>query len=120
MKLVVNEEASTALHAYVRGPLRGVSCALARVEVPLAARTHGLEALERARQLVAQLDLVRLDDALLDAAASLSVPGLRSLDAIHIAAALTLRSSGLAAVVTYDERMARAAVQVGLEVAAPR
>lgn len=120
MKLVVDEEASAALHEYVRGPLRRVSCALARVEVPLAARTRGPDAIERARQLVAQLDLVRLDDAMLDAAAALTVPGLRSLDAIHLAAALTLRSSGLAALVTYDERMARAARELGLEVVSPR
>lgn len=120
MKLVIDEQESTALRLYLRGPRRRVSCALARVEVPRAVRLHNASAIENARELVRNLYLIGLDDALLDAAASLSVPGLRSLDAIHLAAALTLRSSGLAAVVTYDERMARAAELLGLEVVAPR
>lgn len=120
MKLVVPEEESDALRQYARGPLVRVSCALARVEVPRAVRMRGADAIGRASRLVSELDLVGLDDALLDAAAALPVAGLRSLDAIHLAAALTLRSSGLAAVVTYDDRMARAAALLGLEVVAPR
>lgn len=99
---------------------RAASCALARVEVVRLARTRGSAAFEQARRVVEELYLVRLDDAVLDAAAVLPVSGVRSLDAIHLAAALSLRESGLSTLVTYDERMASAARELGLEVVSPR
>ena len=61
---------------------------------------------------------MRLDDALLDAAGALDPGVLRSLDAIHLAAALTVAAQ-LEAVVTYDPRMAAAARLLGLRVSAP-
>lgn len=70
-----------------------------------------------ARTVVGDLFLVTLDDRLLDAAAELPVE-VRSLDAIHLAAALSI-GSDLGVLVTYDERMARAADELGIEVAAP-
>lgn len=120
VKLVLDEEGSAAMRQYILGQDRAVSCSLVRVELPRAVRMRGANAIEQARRVLEDLDLVRIDDALLDAAAALPVSGLRSLDAIHLAAALTLRSSGLAALVTYDARMARAAGLLGLEVVAPR
>lgn len=107
------------MREYVRGQERQVSCRLARVEVLRAVRGRGTDALSRAREVVAGLDLIQLDDALLDTAVGLPVPGLRSLDAIHLAAALSLGDE-LSALVTYDDRMARAARLLGLEVVAPR
>ena len=56
---------------------RGASCDLARVEVIRLARTRGSAAFEQARRVVEELYLVRLDDAVLDAAAVLPVPGVR-------------------------------------------
>lgn len=70
-----------------------------------------------ARDRLGGLELVALDDPLLDAAAELAPP-LRSLDAIHLAAALSL-GADLGVVVTYDVRMADAARALGLDVAAP-
>jgi uncharacterized protein len=60
-----------------------------------------------------------IDDELLDAAAALDLRVLRSLDAIHLAAA-QLFGDELAAVVTYDRRMAAAVGLVDLTVVAPR
>ena len=68
--------------------------------------------------MLERVDLLRLDDDLLDAAAEIGPIGLRSVDAIHLAAAQTLGGT-LAELVTYDERMARAAAALGLTVAAP-
>jgi predicted nucleic acid-binding protein len=62
---------------------------------------------------------VRVDDELLDAAAALDPRVLRSLDAIHLAAA-QLFGGEVTAIVTYDRRMATAAALVDLRVAAPR
>jgi predicted nucleic acid-binding protein len=67
--------------------------------------------------LLGEIDLIHLDDGLLDLAGELQ-PALRSLDAIHLAAALELGDE-LDAVVTYDARMARGAEALGLRVAAP-
>lgn len=118
VKLVVAESESRALSRYLGDHPARVSCSLARVEVVRAVRPHGEPAVARARQLLARLSLVRLDDVLLDAAAALDRAGLRSLDAIHLAAAQAL-GDGLVAVVTYDRRMADAARGFGLATSAP-
>jgi predicted nucleic acid-binding protein len=62
---------------------------------------------------------VQLDDELLEEAATLDAGFLRSLDAIHLAAA-RLFGDELSAVVTYDERMAAAAVRLHLPIVSPR
>ena len=77
--------------------------------------THGRSV---ALLVPARLDLVKLDDELLEAAAALDGGILRSLDAIHLAAAQTF-SGDLTAIVTYDDRMTAAAERLGLPVAAP-
>lgn len=118
VKLVVAEAESRALIQYLRAHPNRVSCALVRVEVIRAVRPHGEAALGRARQMLARISLLRLDDALLDAAAVLDGTALRSLDAIHLAAAQALGDS-LAEVVTYDHRMADAARRLGIASSAP-
>lgn len=82
-------------------------------------RHHGTAASERAREIVERFDLLRIDDSLLDAAATLPVDALRSLDAIHLAAAQRL-GSDLSVLVSYDERMLTAARALGMTVASPR
>ena len=119
VKLVVAEPESAALRRYLRTELERASCALARVEVVRAVRPHGATATSRARQLLRRLDMIQVDDELLDGAAALDGVVLRSLDAIHLAAAQML-GDDLAAIVTYDERMTRAAELLGLPVHAPR
>lgn len=118
VKLVVAEAESGALLDHLRGHRERVSCALARVEVPRAVRAHGQPAVHRGRQLLQRILLVRVDDVLLDEAAALNHANLRNLDAIHLAAARALGGE-LTEVITYDRRMADAAGQIGLPVAAP-
>jgi predicted nucleic acid-binding protein len=118
VKLVVREPESAALRRYLRRRPRRVSCALARVEVVRAVRSQGEAAHTRARALLERLSLLRLDDSLLDTAAQLDGPSLRSLDAIHLAAAQALGAE-LEGVVTYDVRMQAAANGFGLSVASP-
>lgn len=62
--------------------------------------------------------MVRVGDRVLADAGALMPPGLHSLDAIHLATALLLGDS-LIRVVTYDERLAAAARELGIRVAAP-
>ena len=118
VKLVVREAESSALRRYLRRRPRRVSCALARVEVIRAVRPQGPAARARARHVLERLSLLRLDDPLLDMAAKLDAPSLRSLDAIHLAAAQALGAE-LESLVTYDVRMTGAATDLGLRVASP-
>ena len=118
VKLVVAEPETPALRRLLRRHPVRVSCGLARTEVVRAVRHLGTRAAARARQLLQRIDIVRLDDALLDAAGTLDVGVLRSLDAIHLAAALTVAAQ-LEAVITYDGRMTTAARLLGLPVTAP-
>jgi len=62
---------------------------------------------------------VRIDDQLLDTAALLPGENLRSLDAIHLAAAQRL-GSDLTMLVSYDDRMLAAARGLRIPVASPR
>ena len=118
VKLVVREAESEALLVYLDSGLQPVSCSLARTEVLRAVRNSGTGVLERARDVLRRIDMIRLDDVLLDAAGLLDPQLLRSLDAIHLAAA-GLVSPSLEAIVTYDERMRSAAERLGYRVEAP-
>jgi predicted nucleic acid-binding protein len=73
----------------------------------------------QARAVLASLDLISLDDHLLEVAATLDPSILRTLDAIHLATALSLGDS-LDKVITYDKRMAEAAQYLGLAVVSPQ
>lgn len=117
VKLVVKEPESHALERWLGGRDDIVSCNLARTEVVRAVWPSGNAARGRARRLIDEIELVQLDDELLDHAGELEGL-LRSLDAIHLAAALELDDE-LEVVVTYDGRMARAAEMLGLPVVAP-
>lgn len=118
VKLVVLESESEVLRSYLREHPVRVSCGLARVEVIRAVRDHGQQAISRAGRVLETISLLRLDDLLLDEAAALPGASVRSLDAIHLAAASALGTS-LAEVVTYDRRMADVAHELELPVSAP-
>jgi predicted nucleic acid-binding protein len=118
VKLVVREVESKALIRHLGERPNRVSCALARVEVVRAVRPQGQAATLRARQLLDRVSLLHLDEVLLDQAAALDGAVLRSLDAIHIAAARALGNE-LGELVTYDRRMAEAARRLDIAVVTP-
>lgn len=119
LKLVRAESGSEALRASLgHTPKERVSSALLRTEGQRAAARYGPAMLRRARVALATVTLMALDDAVLDAAASLEPPEMRSLDAIHLASALELGDE-LDRFYCYDARLARAAASRGLNVVAP-
>jgi predicted nucleic acid-binding protein len=118
VKLVVAEPESAALRAYLRRRRPLVSSALARTEVLRALLPAGEKAVAHGREMLRRLDLVRINDRILDAAGILEPAQVRSLDAIHVATAQLL-GDDLGQVITYDDRMADAARQLGLKVASP-
>lgn len=120
LKLLHDELESTALAGWLdeRAGTPLVSSELAKVEVIRACRRLNAAAIPNARALFSQLDLVRLSSDLVDEAAAVGDPMLRSLDAIHLATALSLREE-LSAFVAYDLRLADAASDVGLSAVSP-
>lgn len=118
VKLVVAESESRALQGYLRRNGPHVTCVLARTEVVRAVRGIGPAAVVRAGKVLARVQMIRIDEELTDAAARLQPDSLRSLDAIHMAAAECVRDD-ITAVVTYDRRMQAGAEELGFTVAAP-
>ena len=64
------------------------------------------------------MDLLPIDRIIVDAAADIDRRSLRSLDAIRLATALSVRDA-LTDMVVYDRRLFDAAAQVGLNRSAP-
>jgi len=119
VKLAVREPESAALRRHLRSHRPLLSSALARTEVLRALLPAGKDAVARGRDVLATLELVRVNDRVLNAAGALLPAELRSLDAIHLATARQL-GIDLRSVVTYDERMADAAKRLGRRVESPR
>ena len=120
VKLVLDEPESAALERWLtsRAPLSVTASDLVRVELIRAVARAAPAGVPRARTLLAGVDLVPITRDLLETAAELGPPSLRSLDALHLATALSL-GSALDAFVVYDERLAEAATDAGLPVVAP-
>jgi uncharacterized protein len=74
--------------------------------------------MEQSGRLLGTLRMIELTRGLLAEAGDAGGPYLRTLDAVHLVAAGRL-SAGLAAFVTYDNRLAAAAREAGLPVKSP-
>ena len=119
VKLVVREPESSALtRSLARWPERA-SAALLRTEAVRALRHSGNDGyVARARSLMRSVHLVQVEEVLLDRAADLAPTTLRSLDAVHLASAMSL-GPDLGTVFAYDLRLVQAAEALGLQVASP-
>ncbi len=120
VRLIAAEPESAALLEFLktRGP--AVASTLARLEVPRAVNRLDPSAVAEARvsEVLDRIALIKVDEAILQAAAQLSPTELRSLDAIHLATALSVRDH-LEAFVVYDRRLAQAAEILELPVESP-
>ena len=118
-KLVVVEKGSTALRRWVTSrDERMFSSDLLRTELLRATRRAAPEQMVQARAVLDSLVLVTLSTAVCERAAMLEPDVLRSLDALHLAAALEIGDE-LEGVVTYDRRLADVAEGLGISVVAP-
>ena len=89
------------------------------ISVRLNARTGSPKTLLMARRLLADIELVPLDEAALERTLQPFPVSLRTLDAIHLSTFLFLQDRGLKLeLATYDKRMARAAKALGIALAA--
>lgn len=120
VKTVVTEPETGALRTFLAARAgRHVSSAILRAEALRAVRHLGSEARATVREGLRGVDLVAIDDRMLDAAGVLEPGILRTLDAIHVATALSI-GDDLEAVITYDDRMTDAARLLGLPTTSPR
>ena len=119
VKLVVAEDETAALRAWLGAEERlPVACDLSRAELMRAVRRAGPDRVVRAREVLDSIALLDLPTPLFEDAGRLDPTMLRTLDAIHLAAALDL-GDDLQAIVTYDDRLAEAARSNGVAVLSP-
>lgn len=119
VKMMVEEPESSMLNAWVEAEqIRAVSSDLARTETIRAVRRYRPDVTVQARSLFDSVTCVRITSEIVERAALLDPPGLRSLDAIHLATALELGNE-IEGLVTYDERLARAARERGIPTITP-
>ncbi len=124
VKLVKRELESDALVAFLQEltqtPSGGTLVAgdILRTELVAAVLRAGMP-LSAAMAVLDSVYLVRLTGSLCEAAGSLAGEfGLRSLDALHLAVAVSMRNS-IHGVITYDQRFAEAASKLGFVVETP-
>lgn len=119
VKLVVAEAETDALRAWlVAAESDPVSSDLARTELVRAVRRAAPDRVVRARVVLDAVTLLEVSTAIFEEAGRLDPVIVRSLDAVHLAAALSL-GDDLYAIVTYDDRLAEAARANGVAVVAP-
>jgi predicted nucleic acid-binding protein len=118
VKLVVTEAETSALRRYLRRRPDRVTSELSVAEVLRAALRRDAELIDAARRILDRVDRMALGSQLVERAGTLIPPGMRTLDALHIASALELGEE-LEAVVAYDRRLLDAAADHRLPTASP-
>lgn len=119
VKLVVAEPETAALRAWLAVEEREpVACDLVRTELARAVRRGAPDRMLRARSVLEAVTLMDVTTAMFEGAGRLDPVGLRSRDALHLAAALELGDE-MRGMVTYDERLAEACAANGVAVLAP-
>ena len=129
VKLIVEEHESAALAAFIndharrQGPQHSlVSSDLLRTEL-LAVTGRAGASVDDARTVLRSVHLITLSPAVCDSAGRLAGavagPALGSLDAIHLATALTVVTQ-IDAVLTYDRRLGEITRSMGLEAIGPK
>ena len=119
VKLIVQEPETLALQAWLAAEDRQpVSCDLTRTELMRTVRRAAPELAPDARRALDTVTLTQVTTAVFEQAGRLEPVSLRSLDAVHLAAALDL-GDDLDGLVTYDSQLARAAAAAGVAVIAP-
>ena len=117
LKLLVEEAESEALADELRRRTPAVvACLLLETELRRVVAREPALTQRAVSELLRGVDLHELPPPLFTEAGLLPGAGLRSLDALHLAAAIRLE---VESVITYDVRMTEAATSLGLDVLAP-
>jgi predicted nucleic acid-binding protein len=121
IKLLAEESHSKALAAFydTHADAEWVSSALLRIEVTRATLRAMPALVPDARDLLLAFSFIAMDDEIVEGAMNEPDRGLQSLDAIHLATARLL-GEDLDAIVSYDDRLLKAADDAGLPTLSPR
>jgi predicted nucleic acid-binding protein len=118
VKLVLGEPEAPALDRALRAWSAHAGSTLLRVEAERACARYGEEWVARAREGLGGYALLPIDDGVVRAAATVPPATLRTLDAIHLATALSV-GHRLGVLFSYDERLCDAARAAGIAVEQP-
>jgi predicted nucleic acid-binding protein len=119
VKLVVAEAETDALRSWLTEVERTpVSNDLARTELLRVVRRSAPDRLLRGRTVLDAITLLELTTSTFEEASRLDPTTLRTLDALHLASALSL-GDDLESIVTYDDRLAEGARANGIQVTTP-
>lgn len=116
LKLLVDESESAELDSAIATASDVASCYLLETELRRAIACYDGLTQSDASDLLDRVDLHEVPPSLFREAGLLPGDALRSLDALHVAAAIRL---GVDVVATYDRRMQQAVVAAGMRVVAP-
>ncbi len=116
VKLVRQEPETQALLVELEQWPEQATSVVGDIEVRRVAWREGVT--ERVEAVLAELSLVKLDHPIRELAGRVGSPSLRSLDAVHLASALSL-GDDLGAFCCYDRRLAADAEAAGLAVVSP-
>jgi uncharacterized protein len=118
VKLIVDEPGSAELRAWLTTGTRIVMSRVGAIELVRAVRRFRRDLEHETAAVLSAVNLVELDPELAAEAATLIPVTLRTLDAIHLATAIRLRSAA-PTFVAYDARLLGAARDHGLRTASP-
>jgi uncharacterized protein len=120
VKLVHAEAESPALRAWLgeRAETGWVSSVLVEIESFRALARYAAEAATRLYPVLDQIDLIDLSPRVRILAQTVRPVTVRTLDAIHLGTALSIRRS-LTSFATYDKRLLDAAIAAGLPADSP-
>lgn len=116
VKLVLDEPDSLTMLRWYHESDRVATSRVGVIETRRAASRRDGDPAQLAA-VIDRLEVFELDDDIDQRASAIGPSSLRTLDAIHIATALSISSLG--SFVTYDDRLAEAARNVGLPVVRP-
>ncbi len=119
VKLLIVEKGSTALRRWLESHEEEIfSSDLLRTELLRVTRRAAPELMVQARIILDTLIMVTLSTTVFERAVMIEPGILRSLDALHLAAALEL-GDDLQGLITYDQRLADSAKTLGIDVVTP-
>ncbi len=119
-KLVLVERGSAALRRWLAPRVSAVfSSDLLRTELLRVARRSSPDDILQAREVLDSMPLSGLSTELFERAALFEPRQMRSLDALHLAAAMEA-GTDLDGIITYDARLSEAAEGLGVNVISPR
>jgi predicted nucleic acid-binding protein len=121
VKLVFEEDESSALAEWVaeRVEVPKIGSDVSIVELLRTCRRIDEATVATAALLLGGIDLLPVNRFVIEQAAAVTPNELRSLDAVHLASALSVKAH-LTAFVAYDSRLCSAALEAGMVVESPR